>query len=554
MIRSFLSCLMAVAAFALPAGAWAQFQVNDGTNRGTCNSFSFASGVLSLTPAGCLGGPAPVGPVFSFGTGNPTSISENYAAGMANRAATFTVHLERNGSTSALTVDVEICPASAGCTAVGGLDFQLDATYPPAPPFRRTLSFAPGETDRTFDVHIVDDAAQDGNKTLAFGLSNASGGATIAAATATVSLVDDDLPAAGTVAWALGAFGVSEADSAGIAALPINRSTTAGTASVQVEIAAAGTTAVVGTNYNINNASTPFSGNPPTTTVTFANGSATGYVFLPIINNPTVEAAKTVALNLKNPVGLSIASPSSTVLTINDAGGGGGVELDINGNPIPIPTAAPGSLMCESAGQPGSPGAGGGPCGAYQIPVGNCSSGLTGPNAISKAWLFGLEDYPGARIGNSIRVGWQRDHVMVYRFKTGPNSSFPEFQSSPFFRYLTIGYSDQPNRGASAAAFVTISETRCDFDYAKTPASGVLNGCYKNMGSNDSILGKVYPAGSVPPPNADFPYCGLKPDTVYYLNIRFEDVSSVGTRGSLSCPIGQGPFGTSNCGFAMTFN
>jgi hypothetical protein len=550
MIRRFLSCLLATAAFALPAGAWAQFQVNDGTNRGTCNSFSFASGVLSLSPSGCLAGPAPVGPVFSFGTGNPTSISENYAAGMANRAAAFTVHVERNGSTSALTVDVEICPASTGCTAVGGLDFQLDATYPPAPPFRRTLSFAPGETDRTFDVHIVDDASQDGNKTLTLGLSNASGGATIAAATATVSLVDDDIPAAGTVAWALSAFGVSEADGAGIAALPINRSTTAGTASVQVEIVAANTTAVVGTNYNVNNTNTPFSGNPLTTTVTFANGAATGYVFLPIINNPTVETAKTVALNLKNPVGLSIASPSSTVLTINDAGGGGGVDLDING--APIPPGPVGASMCEQV-APVFPGGGPGPCGSYQIPLGNCSSGMSGANAISKAWLYILEDYPGARIGNSIRVGIPRDNAMVFRFKTGPAGNFPEF-STTGYRFFGLGYSEQVNRGPSAARFVTLSESKCDFDYTKTLANSTLNGCYKTMTGDDSLLGKVYPAGSAPAPSADFPYCPLKPDTVYYLNIRYEDASSVGTRGLLSCPVGQGPLGSSQCGAAIGFN
>jgi hypothetical protein len=475
---------------------------------------------------------------------------------MANRAATFTVHLERNGTTSALAVDLEVCPASAGCNAVGGLDFQLDATYAPSPPFRKTLSFAPGETDRTFDIHIVDDAVQDGNKTLSFGLSGATGGAAIASATSSVTLVDDEAPAAaGAVAWALSAFGVSEADGAGVAALPINRSSTSGSASVQVEIAASGTTAVVGTNYNINNVNTPFSGNPPTTTVTFANGVSTAYVFLPLVNNPTVEAAKTVALNLKNPVGLTLASPSTAVLTINDAGGSGGAEFDINGAPIPIPSFVAGSAMCEFFGYPGSPGGGGGPCGAYEIPVGNCSSGMTGANAINKAWLLGIEDYKplSPRNGNSIRAGWPRDQAMVFRFKTGTDGEFASDFAAVGVRYMTIGYSDQTNRGASAAAFVTISEQKCDFDYSKTASAGVYNGCYKAMDTNDALQGKVYPTGTAAPANA-YPYCTLKPDTVYYLNIRYENVSTVTTRGQISCPIGLGPLGSSNCGFAMTIN
>jgi hypothetical protein len=142
---------------------------------------------------------------------------------------------------------------------------------------------------------------------------------------------------------------------------------------------------------------------------------------------------------------------------------------------------------------------------------------------------------------------------MVFRFKTGTDGEFASDFAAVGVRYMTIGYSDQTNRGASAAAFVTISEQKCDFDYSKTASAGVYNGCYKAMDTNDALQGKVYPTGTAAPANA-YPYCTLKPDTVYYLNIRYENVSTVTTRGQISCPIGLGPLGSSNCGFAMTIN
>jgi hypothetical protein len=62
------------------------------------------------------------------------------------------------------------------------------------------------------------------------------------------------------------------------------------------------------------------------------------------------------------------------------------------------------------------------------------------------------------------------------------------------------------------------------------------------------MLAKIWPAGSGPgTPAADFPFCPLKPDTVYYLNIRYEDASTVSGKGVLSCP-------AAGCGAAIGFN
>ena len=221
-------------------------------------------------------------------------------------------------------------------------------------------------------------------------------------------------------------------------------------------------------------------------------------------------------------------------------------DYDLAGTLIPAPTGPAGASMCEYVGLPPSPGSGPGPCGAYPIAADTCSTGMTGDNAIKAAWLYALEDYyPGSpRIGNSIRFGLRRDNAMVFRFRTGDAGLF----TLP--RYVTMGYEEQVNRGPLAPRFVTLSERKCDFDYTKTMADGALNGCYKTMSGGDSMLGLITEAGG--DPVASFPYCPLKPNTTYYLNIRYEDAATISNRGLISCPTGVNAYDT--CGQTIGVN
>ncbi|MCM2329034.1 MAG: DUF4214 domain-containing protein, partial [Lysobacter sp.] len=221
-------------------------------------------------------------------------------------------------------------------------------------------------------------------------------------------------------------------------------------------------------------------------------------------------------------------------------------DFDVAGNLIPAPTGPAGAAMCEFPGNPPSPGGGHGPCGAHQIPVDTCSSGMKGENAITAAWLYVLEDYyPGSpRIGNSLRFGLRRDNAMVFRFRTGETGLYD------FPRYVTMGYEEQVNRGPLAPRFVTLSEKKCDFDYTKTYVDGGMNGCYKTMSGGDSMLAQITATGS--DPSVRFPYCQLKPNTVYYLNIRYEDAATPANRGRISCPTGMNAFDT--CGQTIGVN
>ena len=221
-------------------------------------------------------------------------------------------------------------------------------------------------------------------------------------------------------------------------------------------------------------------------------------------------------------------------------------DFDLAGTLIPAPTGPAGPSMCQHLGNPPPPRRGPGPCGAYPIAAETRSTGMTGDNAIKAAWLYVLEDYyPGSpRIGNSIRFGLRRDNAMVFRFRTGDAGLF----TLP--RYVTMGYEEQVNRGPLAPRFVTLSERKCDFDYTKTMADGALNGCYKTMSGGDSMLGLITGTGG--DPAASFPYCPLKPNTTYYLNIRYEDAATISNRGLISCPTGVNAYDT--CGQTIGVN
>lgn len=85
------------------------------------------------------------------------------------------------GSTGPVTVDF----ASSDGTAKAGLDYV---------PVSGTLSFAAGETIKSFKVFILDDDGNEGNETIQLGLSNPTGGAILGAqTTATVTIQENDV-------------------------------------------------------------------------------------------------------------------------------------------------------------------------------------------------------------------------------------------------------------------------------------------------------------------------------------------------------------------------
>ncbi|MGD9648632.1 MAG: Calx-beta domain-containing protein, partial [Pirellulales bacterium] len=116
-------------------------------------------------------------PLPSLSIGNASASEGN--SGTINMM--FTVTLSQ-AATSTVTVNY----ATANGTATAGSDFNATSG---------TLSFAPGQTSKTITVAVRGDTLVEGAETLRVVLSNAVG-ATIAAATGSGTINDDDQPPA----------------------------------------------------------------------------------------------------------------------------------------------------------------------------------------------------------------------------------------------------------------------------------------------------------------------------------------------------------------------
>jgi uncharacterized delta-60 repeat protein/uncharacterized repeat protein (TIGR01451 family) len=165
------------------------------------------------------------------------------------------------------------------------------------------LTFADGETSKTFNVPIVDNSTVEPNQTFSLVLSNALGGATITGpANVPVTIVDND-PA---VSFSSPAYVVAE--TAGSIFLNVLRPNgTNGTTSVNY--ATTNLTAQAGTNY------VAASG-----TLVFTNGETIKSLNIQILHDPRVTGDLTFGVNLSNPsFPAQLLSPFSAVVVIQDS-------------------------------------------------------------------------------------------------------------------------------------------------------------------------------------------------------------------------------------------
>ena len=102
------------------------------------------------------------------------SVNENALGGRA------TINVTRTGSTNGL---VSVNYATASGTAMVGADFSTASGV---------LTFAPGETRKTFGIAILDDLLVEGNETVQLVLSNPSVPAILGQAAATLTILEND--------------------------------------------------------------------------------------------------------------------------------------------------------------------------------------------------------------------------------------------------------------------------------------------------------------------------------------------------------------------------
>jgi hypothetical protein len=201
--------------------------------------------------------------------------------------ATFTVTLS---APSGLTVTVTA--ATADGTAIAGADYTATSG---------TLTFAPGDTSRTVTVSILGDVLDEANETFTLRLSSAIN-ASVADSSGRGTVTDDDpLPT-----LAINDLTVSE--DALTATFTVSLSTVSGR-TVTVRYATLNGTAVSGSDY------TSVSG-----TISFAAGSTTATVTVPILNDVVTEATEAFSVRLSSASNASIADNTGVcTIAANDS-------------------------------------------------------------------------------------------------------------------------------------------------------------------------------------------------------------------------------------------
>lgn len=249
------------------------------------------------------------------------------------RDLAFTVALS-----SAATSSVTVAYTTANGTATAGSDYTARSG---------TLTFAAGETSKVVRVSVRGDETVEPGETLSLILSSASG-ATIARATATGGIVNDDAALPGIrIGDASFAEGNGGAPGRGRFTVTLSE---ASTAPITVDFATANGTATAGSDYV-----------GKTGTLTFAAGETSKTIRVAAIGDSIAEANERFTVRLSNAVGATIAdgrgigtiaNDDVPTLSIGDASvvegnpGSGGTSgwlstsgnqiVDSSGNPVQI--------------------------------------------------------------------------------------------------------------------------------------------------------------------------------------------------------------------------
>lgn len=209
---------------------------------------------------------------------------------VAEDARVATITVVRAGD---LSQPVQVSYHTSDGTAIAGQDYDQA---------RGTLSFAPGETTKTFPVRIHDDDLGEGDLTVNLHLTDLPPGYSLTARLNAVLIIVDNESA---VAFTAAAYNVRESD--GAATITVRRTGPTNTV-VSVEYATADGTAVAGQDYQ-----------PAAGTLVFEAGVTEQRFEVPVLNNNRVDGDRTVRLALTNPQGGAVLGRlGSALLTILD--------------------------------------------------------------------------------------------------------------------------------------------------------------------------------------------------------------------------------------------
>ena len=231
-------------------------------------------------------------------SGELNFLSSAVSVSESQSLVTFTV-TRTAGIRGVISVDY----TAVNVTAVAGQDYVQTSG---------SLSFADGETSKSFQVPIINDVLGEGDETLNLILSNARGGATLGPqAAATMTIRDNDI----SVSLSTAVLSVSEGATNAVIGVIRTGGTNTPVSATYATALPAGSTAIPATTP-----STPGQDFIPVSgQVSFAAGETSKFFTVPILNDAVVEADDTFEVQLFNFTGGSTPGLSTnTVVTIID--------------------------------------------------------------------------------------------------------------------------------------------------------------------------------------------------------------------------------------------
>jgi hypothetical protein len=241
------------------------------------------------------GNPRPRGPASDIGAYEAPSGTPALSIGDVSQA-------EGNAGTTSFTFTIGLSFASTQTVTVSFATANGTATSPgdyAAATASRT--FTPGQVSQTVTVSVVGDTAFEPNETFFVNLS-APTGATIADGQGVGTILNDDLPS-----LSIGDVSMTEGNSgAGNATFTVTLSA-ASTQTVSVSYATADGTATAGVDYGT-----------AAGTLTFAPGTVTQTVLVPILGDTVNEPNETFFVNLSGPSNATVADGQGQGTILDD--------------------------------------------------------------------------------------------------------------------------------------------------------------------------------------------------------------------------------------------
>ena len=248
---------------------------------------------------------SPTGATLQKAVGRVTILNDDLPALSISPASV----VEGASGTKTVSVTVSLSPAAVGPVTVlwatGGGTATAGSDYVAV---SGTLSFAAGETSKTIDVIVNGDGLYESDETFLVTLSNPTG-ATLGAAAATVTIVNDDTQP--TVSVTASTTSVPESGAPVVTYTVTRGGNPVGAISVVVGLTGSATR---GTDYTVSGLTTSGS----SLLLSLADGLTTGTFTVSVVDDTVYEGNETVVASLGACTGCAAVAPVTASLTIID--------------------------------------------------------------------------------------------------------------------------------------------------------------------------------------------------------------------------------------------